>query len=159
MTDESMESVQAFPNSLDGMAFGKRRSIPPARAGAADQVLLLRGIPFQAQCDDPQIAITGKASIAYVPSDRVAGISTLAQVVEGSAHTVCTLEGMAAKIAQFIWDHLAPHGVAVVIETEHGGISNRDRPLPGVPMVTNRMLGCFLEEPGGGRKLLSMLGY
>jgi GTP cyclohydrolase I len=174
VTDKTTDAVRAAlgrraeqhtagrPSPHDTAGPASAKGLPPIAVGHASapcEILLLRGIPFRAQCEDRQAAITGKASIAYAPCHRVAGISTLAQVVEGNAHTLCTLESMAAKVAQFIWDHLAPHGVAVVIETEHGGMGGWDLSLQAPPMVTNRILGCFLDDPGGSRRLLSMLGY
>jgi len=124
-----------------------------------DEIVLLKDIPFQSHCEHHLAPITGKASIAYLPKDRVVGISKLARVLHGYARRLQIQERLTAEIAQAIWEHLKPAGVAVVIEAQHGCMTGRGVKTHGVGMVTSRMLGCFLEDRSSRAELMSLMGY
>ena len=64
-----------------------------------------------------------------------------------------------AEVARCIWDNLHPHGVAVVIEAQHGCMTWRGVRTPGVGMVTSRLLGCFLDDERSRKEVLSLMGY
>ena len=123
-----------------------------------DEVVLLRDIPFQSHCEHHLAPITGTASIAYLPRSRVVGISKLARVLHGYARRLQIQERLTSEVAQCIWDHLQPHGVAVVIEAQHGCMTGRGVRTPGVGMITSRMLGCFLEDASSRKEVLALMG-
>ena len=127
--------------------------------GGYDELVLLKDIPFQSHCEHHMAPITGKASIAYMPRDKVVGISKLARVLHAYARRLQIQERLTAEVAQCIWDNLRPHGVAVVIEASHGCMTGRGVRTPGVTMVTSRLLGCFLEDPRSRKEVLSLMGY
>ncbi len=127
--------------------------------GGYNELVLLKDIPFQSHCEHHMAPITGKASIAYMPKDRVVGISKLARVLHGFAQRLQVQERLTAEIAQCIQDHLHPHGVAVVIEAQHGCMTGRGVRTHGVGMTTSRMLGCFLEDQRSRKEVLSLMGY
>ena len=127
--------------------------------GGYDEVVLLKDIPFQSHCEHHMAPITGKASIAYLPRNRVVGISKLARVLHGYARRLQIQERLTAEVAQCIWDSLQPHGVAVVIEAEHGCMTGRGVRTPGVGMVTSRLLGCFLDDQSSRKEVLGLMGY
>jgi len=127
--------------------------------GGYDEVVLLRDIPFQSHCEHHMAPITGKASIAYLPNSRVVGISKLARVLHGFARRLQIQERLTAEVAECIWHHLQPQGVAVVIEAQHGCMTGRGVRTPGVGMVTSRMLGCFLDDERSRKEVLSLMGY
>ena len=127
--------------------------------GGYDEIVLLKDIPFHSHCEHHLAPITGKASIAYLPRNRVVGISKLARVLHGYARRLQVQERLTADVAQCIWDHLQPHGVAVVIEAQHGCMTGRGVRTPGVSMVTSRLLGCFLTDAGRRKELLALMGY
>ncbi|MEY4268802.1 MAG: hypothetical protein RLZZ58_18, partial [Pseudomonadota bacterium] len=79
--------------------------------GGYDELVLLKDIPFQSHCEHHMAPITGTASIAYMPKDRVVGISKLARVLNGFARRLQVQERLTAEVAQCIWDNLHPHGV------------------------------------------------
>lgn len=130
-----------------------------AEVGGYDEIVLLRDIPFQSHCEHHMAPITGKASIAYLPRDRVVGISKLARVMDGYARRLQVQERLTAEVARCIWDHLRPHGVAVVIDAQHGGMTGRGVRTPGVGMVTSRLLGCFLDDQRSRKEVLALTGY
>jgi len=127
--------------------------------GGYDEVVLLKDIPFQSHCEHHMAPITGTAAIAYLPDQKVVGISKLARVLHGYARRLQIQERLTAEVAQCIWDHLQPHGVAVVIEAQHGCMTGRGVRTPGVVMTTSRLHGCFLEDHRSRKEVLSLMGY
>lgn len=127
--------------------------------GGYDELVLLKDIPFQSHCEHHMAPITGTASIAYMPRDRVVGISKLARVLDGFARRLQVQERLTAEVAQCIWDNLHPHGVAVVICASHGCMTGRGVRTPGVRMMTSRLLGCFLDDPRSRKEVMSLMGY
>jgi len=125
--------------------------------GGYDEVVMLKDIPFQSHCEHHMAPITGKASIAYLPGKRVVGISKLARVLHGYARRLQVQERLTAEVAQAIWDHLQPRGVAVVIEASHGCMTGRGVRTHGVNMVTSRMLGVFLNDPRSREEVLKLM--
>lgn len=126
--------------------------------GGYDEVVLLKDIPFQSHCEHHMAPIIGKASIAYLPKDRVVGISKLARVLHGYAQRLQVQERLTSQVAQCIWENLNPHGVAVVIEAQHGCMTGRGVKTPGVGMVTSRLLGCFLDDASSRKEVLALMG-
>ncbi len=127
--------------------------------GGYNELVLLKDIPFQSHCEHHMAPITGKASIAYMPQDRVVGISKLARVLNGFARRLQIQERLTAQVAECIWENLQPQGVAVVIEAQHGCMTGRGVRTPGVAMTTSRLLGCFLDDPRSRKEVLSLMGY
>ena len=127
--------------------------------GGYDELVLLKDIPFQSHCEHHMAPIIGKASIAYMPTSRVVGISKLARVLHGYARRLQVQERLTAEVARCIQDHLTPHGVAVVIEAAHSCMTARGVRTPGVTMVTSKLLGCFLDDERSRKEVLSLMGY
>jgi len=127
--------------------------------GGYDEIVLLKDIPFQSHCEHHLAPIIGKASIAYLPGDRVVGISKLARVLHGFARRLQVQERLTAQVADCIWDRLQPQGVAVVIEATHACMTARGVSTPGVMMTTSRMMGVFREDERSRREVLALMGY
>ncbi len=127
--------------------------------GGYNDIVLLKDIPFQSHCEHHMAPIIGRAAIAYLPRDKVVGISKLARVLQAYARRLQIQERLTAQVAQCIWDNLRPHGVAVVIEAQHGCMTGRGVRTPGVGMVTSRMMGTFLEDNRSRKEVLSLMGY
>ncbi len=127
--------------------------------GGYNEVVLLKDIPFQSHCEHHMAPIIGKAAIAYLPCDHVVGISKLARVLHGFARRLQIQERLTAEVAQCIWEHLKPHGVAVVIEASHACMTARGVRTPGVSMITSRMMGTFLDDERSRSEVLKLMGY
>jgi len=127
--------------------------------GGYDEIVLLKDIPFQSHCEHHMAPIIGKASIAYLPRDRVVGISKLARVLQGYARRLQVQERLTAQVADCICEHLQPLGVAVVIEASHACMSARGVSTPGVMMTTSRMMGVFRDDERSRREVLALMGY
>ncbi|HET9335129.1 MAG TPA: GTP cyclohydrolase I FolE [Sphingomicrobium sp.] len=127
--------------------------------GGYDEIVLLRDIPFNSRCEHHLAPIIGKAAIAYLPSDKVVGISKLARVLHGYARRLQVQERLTAEVADCISEHLQPKGVAVVIEASHSCMTARGVQTPGVMMVTSRMMGVFREDERSRKEVLALMGY
>lgn len=123
-----------------------------------DEIVLLRDIRIESHCEHHMVPIIGICHVAYLPRNRVVGISKLARVVEAYAQRLQIQERLTAQIAGTISQVLEPHGVAVIIEAGHQCMSTRGVHKPGVSMVTSRMLGAFRDNAATRSELLSMIG-
>jgi GTP cyclohydrolase IA len=123
-----------------------------------DEIVTLKDIRFESHCEHHMAPIIGKVHVAYLPNNRVVGISKLARLVEVYAKRLQIQEKMTAQIANTLDEVLKPKGVAVVIEAAHQCMTTRGVHKPGVSMVTSRMLGVFRTDPSTRREVLSMIG-
>jgi GTP cyclohydrolase I len=112
-----------------------------------DEMVVLRGVPFESHCEHHVAPIIGRAWVGYVPNRRVVGISKLARVVEAYARRLQIQERMTAQIANAIETVLNPGGVAVVIKATHHCMLSRGVKKHGADLVTSRMLGVFRDNP------------
>ena len=127
--------------------------------GGYDEIVLLKDIPFQSHCEHHLAPIIGKAAIAYLPKDKVVGISKLARVLQGFSRRLQVQERLTAQVADCIWEHLEPKAVAVVIEASHSCMTARGVNTPGVMMTTSRMMGTFRSDERSRREVLALMGY
>lgn len=123
-----------------------------------DEIVLLKDIRLESYCEHHMVPIIGVAHVAYLPDQRVVGISKLARVVEAYAKRLQIQEKLTAQIANTIDEVLRPRGVAVVIESEHQCMTTRGVHQHGASMVTSRMLGVFRDDANTRRELLALLG-
>ncbi len=126
--------------------------------GGYDEIVVLKDIPFQSHCEHHLAPIIGKAAIAYLPNERVVGISKLARVLHGYARRLQVQERLTAQVADCVWEHLKPQGVAVVIEASHACMTARGVHTPGVMMTTSRMMGVFRKDERSRREVLALIG-
>jgi GTP cyclohydrolase I len=103
------------------------------------------------------VPIIGKAHVAYLPDQRVVGLSKLARVVDLFGKRLQTQETMTAQIADTINDVLKPRGVAVIIDAEHQCMSSRGVSKHGASTITSRMLGVFRENQKSRMELLNLI--
>jgi GTP cyclohydrolase I len=125
--------------------------------GGYDDVVLLKDIPFQSHCEHHMAPIVGKAHIAYLPGAYVVGISKLARVLHAFANRLQVQERLTSEVANCIWEHLKPQGVAVVIEATHGCMTGRGVRTPNVIMKTSRMLGVFRDDEKSREEVLKLI--
>lgn len=123
-----------------------------------DEIVLLRDIRIESHCEHHMVPIIGRCHIAYLPRNRVVGISKLARVADAYSRRLQIQERLTVQIADTIDQVLQPRGVGVVIEAGHQCMTTRGVHKSGVSMVTSRMTGCFREDPATRRELLFMIG-
>jgi GTP cyclohydrolase I len=122
-----------------------------------DEMVLLRDIRLESHCEHHMVPIIGKVHVAYLPSNRVVGISKLARVVEIYSKRLQIQEKLTAQIANTLQDVLQPRGVGVVIEAAHQCMTTRGVKKAGVTMVTSRMLGAFRDDQSTRREFMALI--
>lgn len=108
--------------------------------------LLEKDIPFYSLCEHHMLPFFGKVHIAYLPKDRVAGLSKLARTVEVYARRLQLQEQMSGQIADDLMRYLDARGVMVVVEAEHLCMTMRGVKKPGAKTVTIACRGAFEED-------------
>jgi GTP cyclohydrolase I len=152
--------VSSFQEFFEGYAVDPREILERTfeEVEGYDEMVLLRDIRFESHCEHHMAPIIGVAHVAYMPDNRVVGISKLARLVEAYARRLQIQEKMTAQIANTIDEVLTPKGVAVVIEATHHCMTTRGVHKPGTSMVTSRMLGMFRTNASTRREFLSLVG-
>ena len=110
-------------------------------------IITLSNIEFESTCEHHLAPIIGKATIGYIPTDKIVGISKLARVVQIFAKRLQLQERLTAQIANAIQDNLNPSGVAVIIKGKHHCICYRGIKSRASEMFTSSFLGRFETEP------------
>ena len=121
------------------------------------EFLLEKDIPFYSLCEHHLLPFFGKAHIAYLPNDRVVGLSKLARTVEVYARRLQLQEHMTTQIADDIMRHLDARGVMVVIEAEHLCMTMRGVKKPGAKTITTCVRGAFEEQAELRATVLSLI--
>ena len=128
-----------------------------SETAAYDDLVLVRDIAFNSHCEHHMMPFTGKAHVAYMPVDKVVGLSKLARLVDVYARRLQTQEHMNSQIATAIEEILKPRGVAVMIEAEHTCMSLRGVEKPGALTVTTQFRGAFRDDPNEQLRFMSMV--
>ncbi len=123
-----------------------------------DEMVILRNIRFESHCEHHLAPIVGRAHVAYLPNNRVVGISKLARLVDTYAKRLQIQERMTAQVANMLDTVLQPKGVGVVIEANHGCMTTRGVHKTGLTMVTSQMIGAFRDHGETRREFLSAIG-
>ena len=116
------------------------------KVGDFNRIVTLLNIDFASHCEHHIAPIIGRVHLAYLPNERLAGISKLARVVEAFTKRMQVQERLTSEIAQCINTALEPRGVAVIVEAQHQCMTTRGIDKPNIKMVTDEMLGAFSDD-------------
>lgn len=111
-----------------------------------NEPVLIRDILFYSHCEHHMVPIIGKAHVAYMPADKVVGLSKIPRVIDVFARRLQTQESITAQIADAINNHLKPRGVAVLIEAEHMCIEMRGVQKQGSTTITTSFRGAYEKD-------------
>ena len=111
-----------------------------------DDMVVQKNISVQSHCEHHMAPIIGKAHVAYIPKDRVVGLSKLARVVEVFSKRLQTQERLTMQIAKTIMESLDAKGVAVTIDSTHQCMTMRGIKKENATTVTNYYLGLFKDD-------------
>jgi len=111
-----------------------------------DDMVIEKNISIHSHCEHHMAPITGVAHVAYIPSNKVVGLSKLARVVEVFSKRLQTQERLTMQIAKTIMTILQPRGVAVTIDASHQCMTNRGVKKEDTTTVTNYFLGAFKDD-------------
>jgi GTP cyclohydrolase I len=123
-----------------------------------DELVVVRDIPFQSLCMHHVLPFYGVAHVAYLPAERILGLSKLARVVELFARDLQLQERLTTQIADCLNEQLQPKGVGVVLEAEHLCMSLRGVQKPGVKTVTSALHGLVRDDPRTRAEFLGLTG-
>jgi len=121
-------------------------------------MVALTNIDFESHCEHHMAPFIGKAHVAYMPADRVVGVSKIVRVVNVFAKRLQVQEKLTKQIAECINDELKPRGVAVVLEAQHECMTTRGVYKKDIKMVSSTMLGCFEDDQGIRQEFLGKIG-
>lgn len=125
---------------------------------SADEMVIVRDIPFASMCEHHLLPFVGKAHIAYIPSDnKIIGLSKFARIVDNFAKKPQVQERLTHDIADFLEENLNPKGVAVIIEAEHMCMSIRGAKASGSKTQTSALRGIMKSDSRTRAEVLSLL--
>jgi GTP cyclohydrolase I len=124
-----------------------------------DDIVMLRDMDLESHCEHHMVPILGRAHIAYMPTNKVVGISKLARVVEIFGKRLQTQETMTAQIADCITEALRPAGVAVLLDAKHQCMTTRGVHHPNVATITTQFTGVFKTDKELKDRFLRLAGY
>jgi GTP cyclohydrolase IA len=123
-----------------------------------DDIVMLRDIDVESHCEHHMAPFLGKACVAYMPTEKVVGISKLARVVEIYAKRMQTQETMTSQIAKAIDEALAPKGVAIFIDAKHQCMTTRGVHHPDVSTITTQFTGVFRTDQELRERFMRLAG-
>jgi GTP cyclohydrolase I len=150
--DVDQESLQETPHRV-ASAFAEFLRPRPFRLTTFpndegyDELIIARNIRFHSLCEHHLLPFVGYAHVAYLPKDRILGLSKLARLVEMFARSLQVQERMTQQIANWLQEQLDPKGVGVIVEAEHMCMALRGVEKPGSTTVTSALLGCVRNDP------------
>ena len=122
-----------------------------------DGMVLLRDIEFHSTCEHHLQPFSGRAHIAYIPVEKIAGISKLARLLDLHSKQLQNQERITKGIADDLEKHLRPLGCAVIIEAQHGCMRCRGVQKQNAVMTTSAMRGVFFDRAEARSELMQLI--
>ena len=123
-----------------------------------DELVVARAIPFHSLCMHHLLPFHGVAHVAYIPGERIIGLSKLGRVVELFSRDLQIQERLTVQIAGWLEEHLSPRGVGVVLEAEHLCMSLRGVQKLGARTITSALHGLVRDDPRTRHEFLALAG-
>ncbi|WP_375620182.1 MULTISPECIES: GTP cyclohydrolase I FolE [unclassified Bartonella] len=122
-----------------------------------NEAVIVKNIPFYSHCEHHMIPIIGKAHIAYLPNEKIVGLSKIVRVVDIFSRRLQTQEAMTAQVAHALKTYLKPHGVAVLIEAEHMCMAMRGIQKQGSTTITKNFHGYYEKDQAAQAHFMMMI--
>ena len=124
--------------------------------GGYDEMVVAREIPFHSLCEHHLLPFVGVAHVAYLPGERILGLSKLGRVVDHFARSLQVQERLTTQVADWLQRELEPRGAGVVLEAEHMCMSLRGVQKPGARTVTSALHGLVRDDPRTRQEFLAL---
>jgi GTP cyclohydrolase I len=123
-----------------------------------DELVLVTSIPFSSLCEHHLLPFHGVAHVAYLPGERLIGLSKLPRLVQYAAHRLQVQERMTTQIADWLSEELRPRGVGVVLDAEHECMTRRGVRSTGSRTVTSALRGLLRDDPRTRAEFMALVG-
>ena len=120
-------------------------------------IVVVKDIPLFSQCEHHLVPFYGKVHIAYIPRNKVVGLSKFARLVECFGRRLQVQERLTKQLIDSINEYLDPIGTMVVVEAEHMCMTMRGIQKPGTKTVTSRVSGVFFDKPEARAEALTLI--
>ncbi len=124
-----------------------------------DELVVVRDIPFQSLCMHHMLPFQGSAHVAYLPGERIIGLSKLGRVVDMFTRDLQLQERLTTQVADWLEEALEPRGVGVIVEAEHLCMSLRGVQKPGSRTVTSALRGLVKDDARTRQEFLSLIRH
>ncbi|MAN22140.1 MAG: GTP cyclohydrolase I FolE [Euryarchaeota archaeon] len=148
MFDEIFSGYQQDPSEILDSTFNGE---------GYDGIVLLKNIEFHSTCEHHLQPFSGHGHIAYIPVDRIVGISKLARLLDAHSKRLQNQERITKDIAEDLVNHLSPLGAAVILEASHGCMKCRGVMKQNSTMVTSSMKGAFFDNKEARNELMQLI--
>jgi GTP cyclohydrolase I len=153
LRDTPERMVDAYIEQLTPQPF---RATTFPNDGDYDELVVAREIQFHSLCEHHLLPFVGVAHVAYLPDERIVGLSKLARVVEYYARALQVQERLTTQIADWLERELQPRGVGVVLDAEHMCMTLRGVQKPGTKTVTSALHGLVRDDPRTRQEFLTL---
>lgn len=147
MYEEIFAGYEMDPRDVLGVSFDEN----------CEELVIVKDITYYSQCEHHMVPFFGKVHIGYIPSDKIAGLSKFARLVEAICRRLQVQERITFEIADIIDEVLKPHGIMVVVEGEHLCMCARGVKKPGSKTVTLATRGSFRTDATQRSDFLSLI--
>ncbi len=148
LVDTDQRVARLYLEMFRGLEEGSEPSVTtfPNNEGYRHMVME-KNIPFYSLCAHHLVPFYGHAHVAYIPRDRIMGLSKFARILEFYARRPQLQERLTEQVVDFLEEKLDPHGAMVVIEARHLCVEMRGVQKPGAETVTSALRGIFHQRP------------
>lgn len=122
-----------------------------------DEMIIVKDIPFYSLCEHHMVPFFGTATVAYIPSKKIVGLSKIPRCVDYYARKFQNQERITTQIADRIQNEIDPIGVAVVLKAEHLCMAMRGIKKPGCTTITSKMLGVFKTDQNCRNEFMNLM--
>jgi GTP cyclohydrolase I len=149
--------AEAYAGLFGGLDKDPASHLEVSFAADSHDAVLLRDLPLASMCEHHLLPFVGRAHVAYVPEERVVGLSEIVHLVEGFARRPQLQERLTSQVADALYETLGSRGSVVVIEAEQLCMTMRGAQKAGTVAVTSAVRGVFEEEPGRRAEIMALI--
>ena len=158
LEDTPKRVIEAFEELYNGYSMDADTLLDATfNAEGYDGIVLLRDIEFHSTCEHHMLPFTGAAHVAYIPIEKIVGISKLARLVDLHSKRLQNQERITTQVADALEKHLKPLGAAIIIEAKHECMGCRGIKKSNATMTTSAMRGVFFDKAEARSELMDLI--